>query len=179
MLSLVKADAGTWVLGGDNTYTGTTAVLAGTLLVNGNQSGGFGAISVASIATLGGTGTMGGNLSFNTNAAFAFNAAAPLTVVTGSVTFSSPEFFGVSSITGLTSSTPGATYALIAGNVNLTNLANFGSSNAYDLGSGKAAYFEAFSPSGLSLVVVPEPTSIAGGLAAFGVAAFMLRRRRD
>jgi fibronectin-binding autotransporter adhesin len=177
VLSLVKADAGTWVLGGDNTYTGTTAVLAGTLLVNGNQSGGFGAISVASIATLGGTGTMGGNLSFNTNAAFAFNAAAPLTVVTGSVTFSSPEFFGVSSLTGLTSSTPDATYPLIAGNVNLTNLANFGSSNAYDLGSGKAAYFQALSPSGLSLVVVPEPTSITAAISCLGLMTLLRRRR--
>jgi fibronectin-binding autotransporter adhesin len=176
VLSLVKANAGTWVLGGDNTYTGTTAVLAGTLVVNGNQSGGFGAISVASIATLGDTGTMGGNLSFDTNAAFVFNAAAPLTV-SGSVTFSSPEFFGVSSLTGLTSSTPDATYPLIAGNVNLTNLANFGSSNAYDLGSGKTAYFQAGSPNGLSLVVVPEPTSITAGLAAFGLTALILRRR--
>jgi fibronectin-binding autotransporter adhesin len=178
VLSLVKADAGTWVLGGDNTYTGTTSVLAGTLLVNGNQSGGFGAISVATNAVLGGSGTMGGNAAFGSGALFAFNAAAPLTV-SGSVTFASAATFGVSSLTGLSSSVSDATYPLIAGNVNLTGLANFGSSNAYDLGSGKAAYFEAFSPSGLSLVVVPEPTSIAGGLAAFGVAAFMLRRRRD
>jgi len=176
VLSLVKANAGTWVLGGDNTYTGTTAVLAGTLVVNGNQSGGFGAISVASIATLGDTGTMGGNLSFDTNAAFVFNAAAPLTV-SGSVTFSSPEFFGVSSLTGLTSSTPDATYPLIAGNVNLTNLANFGSSNAYDLGSGKTAYFQAGSPNGLSLVVVPEPTSITAAISCLGLMTLLRRRR--
>ena len=178
ILSVVKTDAGTWVLGGANTYTGTTAVLAGTLLVNGNQSAATGAISVATSAVLGGSGTMGGNVAFGSGALFAFNAAAPLTV-SGSVTFASAATFGVSSLTGLSSSVADATYPLIAGNVNLTGLANFGSSNAYDLGSGKAAYFEAFSPSGLSLVVVPEPTSIAAGLAAFGVAAFMLRRRRD
>jgi autotransporter-associated beta strand protein len=174
-LSLSKTGAGTWVLGGANTYTGTTAVLAGTLVVNGNQSAATGAISVGLAGTLGGTGTMGGNLSFDTNAAFAFNAAAPLTV-SGSVTFSSPEFFGVSSITGLTSSTPDATYPLIAGNVNLTNLANFGSSNAYDLGSGKAAYFASGSP-GLSLVVVPEPTMAVTGLASLGLAVVLLCRR--
>ncbi len=178
ILSVVKTDAGTWVLGGANTYTGTTAVLAGTLLVNGNQSAATGAISVATSAVLGGSGTMGGNVAFGSGALFAFNAAAPLTV-SGSVTFASAATFGVGSLSGFSSSVADATYPLIAGNVNLTGLANFGSSNAYDLGSGKTAYFEAISPSGLSLVVVPEPTSIAAGLAAFGVAAFMLRRRRD
>jgi fibronectin-binding autotransporter adhesin len=178
VLSLVKADAGTWVLGGDNTYTGTTAVLAGTLLVNGNQSGGFGAISVATNAVLGGSGTMGGNMTFGSGALFAFNATSPLSV-SGSVTFASAATFGVSSLTGLTSSVADATYPLIAGNVNLTNLANFGSSNAYDLGSGKAAYFEALSPSGLSLVVVPEPTSIAAAIASLGLMTLVLRRRRE
>ena len=176
VLSLVKADAGTWVLGGDNTYTGTTAVLAGTLLVNGNQSGGFGAISVATNATLGGSGTMGGNMTFGSGALFAFNSAAPLTA-SGSVNFASPGTFGVSSLTGLTSSTPDATYPLIAGNVNLAGLANFGSSNAYDLGSGKSAYFEALSPSGLSLVVVPEPTSITAAISCLGLMTLLRRRR--
>jgi autotransporter-associated beta strand protein len=175
-LSVSKTGAGTWVLGGDNTYSGTTGVLAGTLLVNGNQSGAGGAISVATNAVLGGTGTMGGNLTFGSGALFAFNAAAPLTV-SGSVTFTSAATFGVSSLTGLTSSTPDATYPLIAGNVNLTGLANFGSGNAYDLGGGKTAYFQAGSPSGLSLVVVPEPTTAVAGLASLGV-AILLRRRR-
>ena len=176
LLSLVKADAGTWVLGGANTYTGTTAVLAGTLLVNGNQSAAIGAISVASTATLGGSGTMGGNVTFGSGALFAFNAAAPLTV-SGSVTFASAATFGVGSLTGLTSSVADATYPLIAGNVNVTGLANFGSGNAYDLGAGKTAYFEALSPSGLSLVVVPEPTSLAAVAAGAGIVAMVLRRR--
>jgi hypothetical protein len=119
---------------------------------------------------------MGGNMTFGSGALFAFNATSPLSV-SGSVTFASAATFGVSSLTGLTSSTPDATYPLIAGNVNLTNLANFGSSNAYDLGSGKTAYFEALSPSGLSLVVVPEPTSITAAIASLGLTALILRRR--
>jgi fibronectin-binding autotransporter adhesin len=177
LLSLVKTDAGTWVLGGANTYTGTTAVLAGTLLVNGNQSAATGAVSVASAAVLGGTGTTGGNVAFGSGGLFAFNATAPLTV-SGSVTFASPATFGVASLVGLSNSVPDATYPLIAGNVNLTGLANFGSGNAYDLGSGKSAYFEALSPSGLSLVVVPEPTSIAGAISSLGLIGILLRRRR-
>ena len=175
-LSLSKTGAGTWVLNGANTYTGTTSVLAGTLLVNGNQSAANGAISVSSAATLGGTGTMGGGLTFGSGALFAFNSAAPLTV-SGSVTFTSAATFGVGSLTGLSSSTPDATYPLLAGNVNLTGLANFGSASAYDLGGGKTAYFQALIPSGLSLVVVPEPTGIAATISGLGIMALVFRRR--
>ena len=59
-LSITKAEEGTWVFSGNNTYTGPTNVTAGTLLVNGNQAAATGAVTVASGATLGGTGTLGG-----------------------------------------------------------------------------------------------------------------------
>jgi autotransporter-associated beta strand protein len=59
-LGLIKSGSGTLGLDGANTYTGTTAVNSGTLLVNGNSSSATGAVSVASGATLGGTGTIGG-----------------------------------------------------------------------------------------------------------------------
>jgi hypothetical protein len=49
------------VLSGNNTYTGTTSVTGGTLLVNGNQSTATGAVTVnGSGTTLGGIGTIGG-----------------------------------------------------------------------------------------------------------------------
>jgi fibronectin-binding autotransporter adhesin len=60
VLSVTKTGGGTWVLSGSNTYTGTTAVSSGALLVNGDQSLATGAVSVASGATLGGTGIIGG-----------------------------------------------------------------------------------------------------------------------
>ena len=53
------AREGTVILGGANTYTGTTAVDHGTLLVNGSLASAS-AVSVASGATLGGSGTIGG-----------------------------------------------------------------------------------------------------------------------
>ena len=57
-IAIVKNGTGTMTLSGANTYTGTTTVSAGILLVNGALS--TGAVNVASTATLGGSGSIGG-----------------------------------------------------------------------------------------------------------------------
>ena len=59
---LIKDNASTQILSGNNTYTGSTLVSAGTLLINGTQSSATGTVSVSSTATLGGSGTTGGNV---------------------------------------------------------------------------------------------------------------------
>ncbi|HSW45437.1 MAG TPA: autotransporter-associated beta strand repeat-containing protein [Phycisphaerae bacterium] len=59
--SLRKTGAGTLALSGSNSYTGDTWVTAGMLLVNGTHANG-GGYTVASNATLGGTGTIGANI---------------------------------------------------------------------------------------------------------------------
>jgi fibronectin-binding autotransporter adhesin len=62
---LTKSGNSVLTLSANNTYSGTTTVSAGTLFANGSTSAtGSGAVSVASGATLGGTGTItptGGN----------------------------------------------------------------------------------------------------------------------
>ena len=55
-----KEGTGTLVLSGGNTYEGATNVTAGTLVVNGDQSGAGGDVLIADGATLAGTGTIGG-----------------------------------------------------------------------------------------------------------------------
>jgi len=171
VLSLVKAGAGTWTLNGINTYSGTTNVSAGKLVVNGVL--GSGSLAVSSGATLAGTGTIA-TLIFGAGSTLTFDPASTLTV-SSTARFQSPSTFGVDDIIGLSSSTPDGTYTLVAGNVDTTGLANFGSSNAYDLGGGKSAWFQAGS---LQLVVVPEPTSTVAVCASFALACLMLRRRR-
>jgi len=59
ILSVNQVGTGITILDEDNTYTGTTTVSAGTLLING--SNGPSTVTVAHGATLGGTGTIGGN----------------------------------------------------------------------------------------------------------------------
>ena len=60
--SVTQSGPGTTILTGNNSYAGPTSVNAGTLLVNGDQSGATDLTSVASGATLGGIGTIGGDV---------------------------------------------------------------------------------------------------------------------
>ncbi|RST51865.1 autotransporter-associated beta strand repeat-containing protein [Variovorax sp. MHTC-1] len=60
---VTQQGTGITVLTGNNSYAGSTAVNAGTLIVNGNQAAAAGATSVAAGATLGGAGTIGGDVS--------------------------------------------------------------------------------------------------------------------
>jgi fibronectin-binding autotransporter adhesin len=59
-MALTKVGFGTWTLSGSNNYSGATAVSAGSLIINGNQTGAIGVLTVAAGATLGGSGTIGG-----------------------------------------------------------------------------------------------------------------------
>jgi hypothetical protein len=72
------------------------------------------------------------------------------------------------------------TYSLIGETSSLFDgITNFGAGDPFDIGGGRTAYFTNTSESGgLSLVVVPEPSTFAllGGVAA--VSIFMMRRRR-
>jgi autotransporter-associated beta strand protein len=63
--SLIKEGSGKWTLTASNTYTGTTTVNGGALLINGNQSGSTSSVTVGTAGTLGGSGTIGGNVTVN------------------------------------------------------------------------------------------------------------------
>jgi autotransporter-associated beta strand protein len=64
LTSVSKDGSGTWTLSGSNIYTGPTNINAGTLLVQGVNSGG-GAVTVFFNATLGGNGSVAGPVTAN------------------------------------------------------------------------------------------------------------------
>ena len=176
-LSVTKTGSGTWVLSGaTNTYTGATLVSAGTLFVTGALTSN---ISVSDTATLGGGGgttatiTLGGG-SF-------FDIALPVTSANSldsSATSFAATGFGIDNLVfnGAAvdwSTVANGTYTLITGNLDSTDLGNFGLANAASIGIGRSAYFQSGS---LQLVVIPEP-NVAALIGAFG-GILLVRRRR-
>ncbi|MEY2480188.1 MAG: hypothetical protein QOI04_1115 [Verrucomicrobiota bacterium] len=109
-MALVKSGAGTLILTGANTYTGTTTVNAGSLFINGNDSFATGAVTVNnSGSTLGGSGTIGGSVTVASAANLspgASGSGSTAILRTGAVTLSSGSNFNVD----LNSTTAGTGY---------------------------------------------------------------------
>ena len=82
--SLVKTNANTLTLSGNNTYSGVTTVSGGTLLVNGSI--GTNSVTVVNSGTvMGGSGTIGGNVTYGSGTLATNNEGSPLTI-SGSLT---------------------------------------------------------------------------------------------
>jgi autotransporter-associated beta strand protein len=84
--NLTKSGTGLWTLGGANTYTGTTNVNAGTLLLQNASIAAGGNVTVATSATFGGSGSVTPNSTINGN----------LALTPGTLTFSGTLAFGAS-----------------------------------------------------------------------------------
>lgn len=90
---VTKAGNGTWTLSGANTYTGTTAINAGTLQIgNGSTTGGLSASSAISVAS-------GATLAFNRSDNFggdfanAISGSGGITLLSGSLTFANAKTY--------------------------------------------------------------------------------------
>ena len=172
--SVNQLGSGMTILSGNNTYTGTTTVVNGTLLVDGEV--GLSDVSVSSGAAFGGSGVLGGNLTLEAGAQFIFSLSDALTVNGSSVSFGR---FGIDDLVGLDSTVPNGAYTLIDGTatIDVANLLHVGEASAFDLGGGKEAYFSIGS---LVVNVVPEPSTYALlGLAAVALGGHVLRQRRS
>jgi autotransporter-associated beta strand protein len=175
---LVKDGAGILTLSATNSYTGATTVSQGTLLVSGSILTSS-LVSVSSGATLGGGGTVGA-LSFDGGAFFDLALAIGGNDLTASTINFATTGFGIDNLVFNGSAVDWSTiidgtYTLIGGTLTSTNLANFGIGSAYDIGSGRSAYFQNGS---LQLVVQTIPEPKAALLGVLGV-LLLLRRRRN
>ncbi|MBB4426562.1 autotransporter-associated beta strand protein [Bradyrhizobium sp. CIR48] len=92
-VGLIKQGLGTLILGGVNTYTGTTTVSAGTLSVNGSIASSL-LTTVNAGGTLGGTGTVG-NTVINGGGALAPGNSIGTLKVAGSLTFAAASSYMV------------------------------------------------------------------------------------
>jgi autotransporter-associated beta strand protein len=92
-IAIAKSGTGTWTLAGTSTYTGTTAVLGGTLLVNGDNFAATGAVSVVGGA-LGGTGRLGGAITVGTGGTIIPGTSIGTLSGTQSVSFTDGSSYG-------------------------------------------------------------------------------------
>ena len=176
--NLVKAGDGILELAANNTYTGTTTVSAGTLLLSGAL--GATAVTVQGGATIGGSGTLGGPLTLE--------GGAKLDLTGATLGLASTDILGVSASQPITLTDFGfadiirwdrlnadiGTYTLIHGGSPVTLAGGTPTiSNPYDFGNGNSGYFQAGS---LQVVIIPEPGAAFLGLLGSLV---LLRRRRD
>jgi T5SS/PEP-CTERM-associated repeat protein len=200
----VNVFSGTTILTAANTYTGTTTVTGGTLLINGNQSAATGAVTVTnSGTTLGGTGTIGGTVTVNAAANIAPGNGGTTTAIlnTGALTLVSDSNFRVD-INGLT---VGIGYDRL----NATETASIGGSNllvtvgtnlnigdTFDILTSSGAISGQFAQGStvvsgpysfsidyrandifLTVTEVPEPSTWIGGAFALAALAYTQRRR--
>ncbi len=179
--ALVKEGSGILTLGGDNSFAGGVAVNVGTLLVQNTTGSGTGSgnVTVANLAAVGGDGSISGNLTLDSAARLVFSLTETLTV---SGTVSLANAFSVNSLVNADGtavswgSVAETTYTLISNGSNFSNITNFGLANAANLGGGKSAYFTG--GTSLSLVVIPEPSTLAFLAVGLGLAGVLRRRVR-
>jgi len=196
--SLTKLQAGTLILGGNNTYTGATNVNAGTLLITGDSSAATGNVTVGNTGTLGGSGgTVGGAVTIQAGGILAIGPNPGTMTFTKNLTFNSGSTsnFEVNAFTpgnyDLALGGAGSQKVTFGGTINVAFQSGFnttGSATIFDFET-YAGEFSALNFTGLAdgysasfdkdtgtISVVPEPATWA--LLAFSLTTVMVLRRR-
>ena len=207
LAAVTKVGAGKWILTGNNTYDGTTGITVGTLIINGDQSGATGNVTVSSNATLGGSGTIGGattvsgilapgnsigtltianDLTWNGGASagaatdWKFELGAGNTADRVNLTGAGSDFLkgtGSAFRFDFQNSTAIGTFVL----VDWAGTTDFLSTNFTYTNLGGVGHTGTFQFNGtqLEFVAVPEPQTVALLLGTFGLACLLRPRRKS
>jgi fibronectin-binding autotransporter adhesin len=205
--NFIQAGSGTTILNAANSYRGATSVNAGTLLINGDQSGADGAVTVASLATLGGSGTTGGAVSILGGAIVAPGSGVGTLTVSNAFTLANSSILNFQ-LDPANSAVGGGINDLITGVSNLTldgvlnvpdaggwtSVADFTTWRLFNysgtltnnlltlgtmptLGSGQSFQIDTSTPGQVNLIAVPEPSTLVL-LSGLAVVGFFARRQR-
>lgn len=144
--TMEKQGAGKLVLSGTHSYTGTTTVSAGTLLVNGVI--GASTVTVAG-GTLGGTGLIRGPITIQSTGRLAPGASIGTLTISNSLTLSGSTVMELNAATRTNDLVRGVSTVTYGGTLTLSNLAGvISASNAFKLFSANTyrGAFTAFTP---------------------------------
>lgn len=201
--AVTQNGAGTLTLSGANTYEGSTSANVGTLIVNGDNSGATGTVTVASGATLGGNGKIGGDTTVNgilsTGALATVGSVGTLDFGAKDLTFAENSSWLIDLVQGVTESNDSIlvdaltiesnttltfnhinsyngdeTYTLATYGSRSGTFSNFMTSGVYTIGGGD--YFLNYGTNTITLTAVPEPGTL--GLLGLTLGGYFFRRFR-
>ena len=192
----VQINSGTVLFLGGNTYTGTTDVSGGTLLINGDNSGATATVFVSGSGTLlGGTGAIGGNVyMFGSSITGGTDTSVGTLTLQQNLVMATGEGAGGTYLANLSGNK--SDKLAISGNLTLgfgTTLSISGTADGtttyilatfathlgtFDTTSGiPAGYALVYNTTDLELVPIPEPATWLGGAIALGALLWTQRRR--